>query len=103
MISKLQPDDTGRTRPQPGKCTLLFSNSGVGSFSSPSSLLIKEEQRTGGLRLNVMTHNAVFSFFLSVNDCTGLRILASSLFSIFFFKHQVEVKPATESRREITH
>ena len=30
-------------------------------------------------------------FFLSVNDCTGLPILASSLFSTFFFNNQVEV------------
>ena len=46
MISKLQPDDRGRARPQPGKCPHLFSNSGVGSFSSPSSLLIKKDQRS---------------------------------------------------------
>lgn len=75
----------------------------MGSFSSPSSSLIKEEQRREGLRLNVMTHNAIFFFFLSVNDCTGLRILALSLFLVFLFNNQVEVKTATESRREITH
>ena len=51
-----------------------------------------------------MTHNAILNFFfLSANDCTGLRILASSLFLIFFFNNQVELKPAIESRKEITH
>lgn len=34
-----------------------------------------------------MTHNAIYS----ASDCTGLPILASSLFSIFFFNDQVEV------------
>ena len=42
-----------------------------------------------------------FFFFLSVNECTGLLILASSLLLIFFFTNQVEVKPATESRRDL--
>ena len=42
-----------------------------------------------------------FFFFLSVNECTGLLILASSLLLIFFFTNQVEVNPATESRRDL--
>ena len=38
-------------------------------------------------RPNVMTHNVIYS----ASGCTGLPILASSLFSIFFFNNQVEV------------
>lgn len=38
-------------------------------------------------RLNVMTHNAIYS----ASGSTGLPILASSLFSIYFFNNQVEV------------
>lgn len=34
-----------------------------------------------------MTHNVIYS----ASGCTGLPILASSLFSIFFFNNQVEV------------
>ena len=47
----------------------------------------KERRFLNLKRLNVKTHNAIFF----ASDCTGLPILASSLFSIFFFNNQVEV------------
>ena len=67
----------------------------MGSFTSHSSSLINEGQRREGSFLNAISHNAVHFVV-----CVGFQILASSLFSLFFFNNEAKVKPVKERKKE---